>query len=274
MILLGINAGFGNADCGRLPLSRLDLDGGWVSFPRPKTGIERRCPLWPETMEALRAAMAERPDPKGEAGDDLVFVTKYGRPWSAGGTSGAVSHETAKLLRKLGQFRPGLGFYASPPHVPHGCRRDKRPERHPPHHGSHRRQHRRQLHTRHRGQPTPGRCPSTSGTGCSERPPMAARQGRWRMQLPTVATAAMFPSRRKATSVQHCGFTLLRWPAVPHDRGGESGKMKRAGPEQLGSSIPTNSRSRPGVRNASGSHVVRSTPAADSEPVHGPDAPA
>ena len=112
MILLGINAGFGNADCGRLPLSRLDLDGGWVSFPRPKTGIERRCPLWPETMEALKAAMAERPEPKGEAGDDLVFVTKYGRPWSAGGTSGAVSHETAKLLRKIGQCRPGLGFYA------------------------------------------------------------------------------------------------------------------------------------------------------------------
>ena len=36
MILLGLNAGFGNGDCGRLPLSALDLDGGWVAFFRPK----------------------------------------------------------------------------------------------------------------------------------------------------------------------------------------------------------------------------------------------
>ncbi len=45
MVLLGINCGFGNADCGTLPLSALDLDGGWVDYPRPKTGIDRRCPL-------------------------------------------------------------------------------------------------------------------------------------------------------------------------------------------------------------------------------------
>jgi hypothetical protein len=36
MILLGINCGFGNADCGRLPLAALDLDRGWVDSPRPK----------------------------------------------------------------------------------------------------------------------------------------------------------------------------------------------------------------------------------------------
>src|SRR5262249_47922917 len=37
MILLGINCGFGNADVGRLPLSAVDLDKGWIDFPRPKT---------------------------------------------------------------------------------------------------------------------------------------------------------------------------------------------------------------------------------------------
>ena len=37
MFLLGINCGFGNADCGTLPLSALDLDGCWINFPRPKT---------------------------------------------------------------------------------------------------------------------------------------------------------------------------------------------------------------------------------------------
>src|SRR5262249_34998455 len=62
MILLGINCGSGNADCGRLPLAAIDLDAGVIDFPRPKTGIARRCPLWPETVTAIREAIAERPD--------------------------------------------------------------------------------------------------------------------------------------------------------------------------------------------------------------------
>src|SRR5262249_29987283 len=45
MLLLGINCGFGNADCGTLPLSALDLEHAIIDFPRPKTGIPRRCPL-------------------------------------------------------------------------------------------------------------------------------------------------------------------------------------------------------------------------------------
>src|SRR5262245_38136072 len=44
MILLGINCGFGNADCGTLPVTALDLGAGFIDFPRPKTGIPRRCP--------------------------------------------------------------------------------------------------------------------------------------------------------------------------------------------------------------------------------------
>ena len=95
MVLLGINCGFGNADCGTLPLTALDLESGWVEFPRPKTGIERRCPLWPETVTALRAAIAERPTPKAEAATGAVFVTKYGNPWADGGTAFAVTQEFA-----------------------------------------------------------------------------------------------------------------------------------------------------------------------------------
>lgn len=41
MILLGVNCGFGNADVGTLPLAAVDLDRGWVDFPRPKTAVER-----------------------------------------------------------------------------------------------------------------------------------------------------------------------------------------------------------------------------------------
>jgi integrase len=81
MILLGINCGFGMADCGKLPLSALDLDEDWVDYPRPKTGILRRCPLWPETVAAVREALAHRQEPKDAAHGRLVFLTARGHSW-------------------------------------------------------------------------------------------------------------------------------------------------------------------------------------------------
>jgi integrase len=129
MILLGINCGFGNNDCGTLPVSALDSDGAWIRFPRPKTAIQRRCPLWPETVVALRKAIAERPIAKDEDDDGLVFLTKYGQPWAKGrevaisqdedggftvkgNRANPLSHETRKILVALKLYRPGLGFYA------------------------------------------------------------------------------------------------------------------------------------------------------------------
>ncbi len=112
MILLGANCGFGGADCGTLPQAALDLSAGWVIYPRPKTGIERRCPLWPETVEAVRAALAGRPAPKDGADADLVFITKYGGRWYKGTTDNPISKETAKLLAEADLARPGLNFYA------------------------------------------------------------------------------------------------------------------------------------------------------------------
>jgi integrase len=117
MILLGVNAAFGNTDVATLPRSAIDLDGGWVDFPRPKTGIARRCPLWPETVAAIRNALAARPKPKDEADAGLVFVTKYGHRWVR--TEGprrapvnSVGLEFGKLLRTLGiDGREGRGFY-------------------------------------------------------------------------------------------------------------------------------------------------------------------
>lgn len=112
MMLLGINCGFGNADCSKLPLSALDLDGGWVDYPRPKTGIPRRCPLWPETVAALREILATRPKPKDATGADLVFLTVRGGSWhkETGGSYAAL--KVSRLLRRLGiNGRKGLGFY-------------------------------------------------------------------------------------------------------------------------------------------------------------------
>lgn len=102
MILLGINCGFGNTDCGRLPLSALDLDGGWCTYPRPKTGVPRRCALWPETVAALRDALAARPAAKRPADAALAFLTKYGTAWSKDNDPAVVTKEMRKLLNEVG----------------------------------------------------------------------------------------------------------------------------------------------------------------------------
>ena len=112
MILLGVNCGFGNADCGTLPVKALDLKRAWIDYPRPKTAVERRCPLWPETVQALRESLKTRPDPKDTAHADLVFLTKYGKPWAKDTADNPITKEMRKLLDKLGIHRRGLGFYA------------------------------------------------------------------------------------------------------------------------------------------------------------------
>jgi integrase len=112
MILLGLNAGFGNSDCGRLPKSALDLKDGWINFPRPKTAIERRCPLWPETIAALQEAIARRPAAKQRSDDKLVFITKYGASWAKDTADNPITKVFRILLDELGLHRPGVGFYA------------------------------------------------------------------------------------------------------------------------------------------------------------------
>jgi integrase len=112
MILLGINCGFGNNDCGILPLRAVDLEAGMINFPRPKTGIPRRCALWPETVRALNEALARRPNPKRPEHQGLVFITQRGLSWAKDIPDSPVGKETSKLLKALGiNGRQGLGFY-------------------------------------------------------------------------------------------------------------------------------------------------------------------
>jgi integrase len=120
MILLGINCGFGQTDVSSLPQSAVDLEGGWIDYPRPKTGIERRCPLWSETVKALREAIVKRPKPKDAADADLAFITKYGKRWvkthttenGSGTPADALGQQFSKLLTELEIKRPGVSFYA------------------------------------------------------------------------------------------------------------------------------------------------------------------
>jgi integrase len=112
MILLGVNCGFGIADCGRLPLSVLDLDSDIIDYPRRKTGIARRCPLWPETVAALREWLGIRKEPKDSIFKSLVFLTAQGRPWHKENMSGPLPFKFGRLLRRLSiNGRKGLGFY-------------------------------------------------------------------------------------------------------------------------------------------------------------------
>ncbi len=115
MILLGINCGFGASDLANLPQAALDLDGGWANYPCPKTAIERRCPLWPQTVAAVRKAIATRPAAKDADDAGLVFITKYGSRWVRIGPKApidAVGLQFGKLLNELKLQRAGRGFYA------------------------------------------------------------------------------------------------------------------------------------------------------------------
>ena len=113
-ILLGINCAFGQSDLASLPRTAVDLDAGWIRFPRPKTGIERDCPLWPETIAALRLADNHRYPPWGED-DGLFFRTKQRRPlvwYTAGGPRDTVGTRFRILQDATDTRVDGVGFYA------------------------------------------------------------------------------------------------------------------------------------------------------------------
>lgn len=122
MVLLGLNCGFGNTDCASLPRTAVDLDSGWINFPRPKTQIKRRIPLWPETVEALRVAASQRPEPRGEADAGIFFLTIQGNRWvriqpsqkdsATFVTTNNIAHHFGRVLRRLKiNGRKNLGFY-------------------------------------------------------------------------------------------------------------------------------------------------------------------
>lgn len=110
MVLLGVNCAFGNSDCASLPLDAIDLKGGCVDYPRPKTGVQRRCPLWAETVEAVRAAIESRPTPKLDDDAELAFLSPGGSRWVYDNHN-PLAKEVRRLLIELGIKRPGLSFY-------------------------------------------------------------------------------------------------------------------------------------------------------------------
>jgi integrase len=107
MLLLGANGGLGNLDLAQLPIGAIDLKGGWINYPRVKTEIDRRIPLWPETVKALKAWLTVRPTPRDEQFAELVFLTQTGGSFAS--DDRPISRKTRALLDKL--KIQGRGFY-------------------------------------------------------------------------------------------------------------------------------------------------------------------
>lgn len=111
MIWLGINCGFGNTDVGKLKTSNLDLAAGWLNMPRSKTGINRRVPLWRETIAAIKRYLAVRPIPSDEKDSDLVFITKHKANWIPTTKDNPLSKEFSKARKTAKITGPGKSFY-------------------------------------------------------------------------------------------------------------------------------------------------------------------
>lgn len=109
-ILLGVNAGTGNADIARMEHHHIDLERGWLIYPRGKTQVKRRAKLWPETCRAVRVAIESQP--KSKKHQNLVFVTQRRNPWSKpDGSACSLSQAFIELTKSLDIYERGKGFY-------------------------------------------------------------------------------------------------------------------------------------------------------------------
>jgi len=116
VVLLALNAGLGNGDIAAMPTSAVDLDKGWLDFPRPKTGIPRRCPLWPESIDAIRAMLADRQPAKNPEHELLLFLNErhnsYGTTAKGMRPHQGIGRLFDRTTAAAGITRPGTTFYS------------------------------------------------------------------------------------------------------------------------------------------------------------------
>lgn len=114
MILLGVNAAFGPSDLGELPRDAVDLEKGWITFPRTKNGTPRRARLWPETLAAIREYLDHhRPEPK-PGYEDRLFLHPSGQPWWESDETGLrnrIRGVFATIVKRCGIDKPKTAFY-------------------------------------------------------------------------------------------------------------------------------------------------------------------
>ncbi len=111
MLLLGINGALGNTDLALLPIKAINLAGGWLDYPRPKTGIPRRIKLWPQTVAAIRTCLDERKQPIDPADEDLLFISPHRRLNYIGKHKGYRVTAAMTRLMKLAKLQDPRTFY-------------------------------------------------------------------------------------------------------------------------------------------------------------------
>ena len=112
MVLLAVNGGLGNSDVATLPIRAVNLKTGWLAYARPKTGVDRRIPLWPETIAAVKAVLADRHQPNDSAHKDLIFISTGGEAYISENSGHRIAKTVLWFLRKAKIERPGLTFYS------------------------------------------------------------------------------------------------------------------------------------------------------------------
>lgn len=100
MLLLALNGGLGNTDLGELPIKAIDLKNGWLDYPRPKTAMPRKIPLWAQTIEAIKAAIAKRPTPKDPEAAGLLFIGRRGESYAGEHKGYRVAQEFAHAMEE------------------------------------------------------------------------------------------------------------------------------------------------------------------------------
>ena len=104
-ILLGLNCGFYSKDINDLRNSY--VDGEFLQFAREKTGIDRRCWLWPETREAIAATQAP------ENAENYMFLSKRGQPLHVShglSRTDLIATNWTRLKKQIGLKRDNSGF--------------------------------------------------------------------------------------------------------------------------------------------------------------------
>lgn len=113
IVYLAMNCALGNTDIANLERSDLDLEKGMLHLDRSKTEERtqrpRHTPLWPETLEVLRAHLAKNRSRR------LVFTTVRGVSWvrySNTEKNDELSKKFRKITKSLKLRRRGLSFYS------------------------------------------------------------------------------------------------------------------------------------------------------------------
>ena len=110
MTLLAINGGIGPGDLAAFTVDMFsDLTQPWLDCPRRKTGIPRRVPLWPETVEAVKLAIDKRCQPKNPAEATILFIGGRGRSYQTDHGGYRVAAEFARVMKAAGV--KGRSFY-------------------------------------------------------------------------------------------------------------------------------------------------------------------